>query len=306
MTDPVVPQSQFLSDADLGIAAPAKAPVQPQPTPVSEKPSNAFLSDADLGMLSARPDLRPKYDVPKSALAAIERSPIGLVNWPADLSNFISSAIEKGIATTAEGAINLYNSAVGDTNTPEGNARLQAARKGIQAAHETNIRTQPYSTEQISEAIDPYARQVLPVGPAYESKTPAGKFTQSAIDIIGPGLAGKEKAATKLLRGAGSLLGYEAAEQGAEFAGIQDPTAKTALGILGTLVGGVGGEIGRVQKKQLGILLIRLRRLINVLLKRLHRPVKRAALLRTQSCKKQLMRVRHCRVMILQENAQAN
>jgi len=252
MTDPVVPQSQFLSDADLGIAAPAKAPVQPQPTPVSEKPSNAFLSDADLGMLSARPDLRPKYDVPKSALAAIERSPIGLVNWPADLSNFISSAIEKGIATTAEGAINLYNSAVGDTNTPEGNARLQAARKGIQAAHETNIRTQPYSTEQISEAIDPYARQVLPVGPAYESKTPAGKFTQSAIDIIGPGLAGKEKAATKLLRGAGSLLGYEAAEQGAEFAGIQDPTAKTALGILGTLVGGVGGEIGRGAKKTVG------------------------------------------------------
>jgi hypothetical protein len=252
MTDSTPPQSQFLSDADLGIAAPAKTPPQATVTQKTTQPNSEFLSDADLGILSARPDLRPKYDVPKSALSATERLPIGMVNWPADLSNFISSAIEKGVATTAEGAINLYNSAVGDTNTPEGNARLQAARKGIQVAHETNVKTQPYSTEQISEAIDPYARQVLPVGPAYESKTPEGKFTQSAIDIIGPGLAGKEKAATKLLRGAGSLLGYEAAEQGAEFAGIQDPTAKTALGILGTLVGGVGGEIGRGAKKTVG------------------------------------------------------
>jgi len=200
------------------------------------------ISSADLGLLFARPDLRPTYDVPKSALAATERLPIGMVNFPADLSNFISNAIEKGLATTAEGAIRLYNSAVGDTNMPEGEARLAAARKGIQAAHETNVKTQPYTTEEISKAIDPYARQVLPVGPAYQSKTGPGQFTQTAIDVMAPGLIGKEKLGTKLIRGAGSLVGVEAADSAADYAGITDPTVRTALGMLGGITGGIGGE----------------------------------------------------------------
>jgi len=247
-------QQKILSDADLGIVGTptqtnqnAAAPQQP-----TQPPNKSVLSDADLGLLSARPDLRPTYDVPKSALSAAERMPIGFVNAPADIMNFVSDALEKGLATTVDGAINLYNSAVGDTDTPEGKRRLEVARGALSKAHETNLATRPYSTSQIATEVDPYARQVLPVGPAYQSKTGPGQFTQTAIDVAGPGMFGKGKLATKLLRGATSVLGVEAADTAADYAGLTDPTTRTALSMLGGITGGGVGEMAVRGKNVVG------------------------------------------------------
>ena len=232
------PQTGLLSDADLGIVSTKK----PAETPTATLPDKSVLSDADLGMLSARPDLRPTYDVPKSALSAVERLPIGMVNAPADLLNFVSKAIENGIAATEVGAVKLYNAARGDTDTPEGKARIDFVNKAVEMAGSTNEKTRPYSTQEISQAIDPYAKQVLPVGPAYQSQTSPGKFTQTAIDVMGPGMFGKGKLAEKFIRGAGSLVGVEASDKAADMIGLTDPTTRTALGILGAIAGGVGGE----------------------------------------------------------------
>ena len=82
----------------------------------------------------------------------------------------------------------------------------------------------------------------MPVGPAYQSQTSPGKFTQTAIDVMGPGMFGKGKLAEKFIRGAGSLVGVEASDKAADMIGLTDPTTRTALGILGAIAGGVGGE----------------------------------------------------------------
>lgn len=246
-------EPKILSSSELGISG-----FTPQPEKTDEAvkspnlPKQGELSSAELGILSARPDLRPTYDVPKSALAATERLPIGVLNAPADLMNFVSRAIDKGYAATVEGAINLYNSAVGDTDTPEGNKRLELARGAIKKAQEFNESNRPFSTTEIAEAVDPYARKVLPVGPAYKSQTGPGQFTQTAIDVMAPGMLGKGKMGEKFVRGAGSLLGVEAADTAADYAGITDPTARTALGLLGALGGGVGGEAAIRGKKVVG------------------------------------------------------
>ena len=232
------PQTGLLSDADLGIVSTKK----PAETPTATLPDKSVLSDADLGMLSARPDLRPTYDVPKSALSAVERLPIGMVNAPADLLNFVSKAIENGIAATEVGAVKLYNAARGDTDTPEGKARIDLVNKAVEMARSTNEKTRPKSTQEWAQAIEPYAQQVLPVGPAYQSKTSPGQFTQTAIDVMGPGMFGKGKLAEKFIRGAGSLVGVEASDKAADMIGLTDPTTRTALGILGAIAGGVGGE----------------------------------------------------------------
>ena len=232
------PQTGLLSDADLGIVSTKK----PAETPTATLPDKSVLSDADLGMLSARPDLRPTYDVPKSALSAVERLPIGMVNAPADLLNFVSKAIENGIAATEVGAVKLYNAARGDTDTPEGKARIDLVNKAVEMARSTNEKTRPKSTQEWAQAIEPYAQQVLPVGPAYQSQTSPGKFTQTAIDVMGPGMFGKGKLAEKFIRGAGSLVGVEASDKAADMIGLTDPTTRTALGILGAIAGGVGGE----------------------------------------------------------------
>ena len=47
--------------------------------PSAPTPSQNGLTSEELGLTSVRPDLRPAYDVPKSALAATERLPIGVV-----------------------------------------------------------------------------------------------------------------------------------------------------------------------------------------------------------------------------------
>ena len=245
------PQTGLLSDADLGIVSTKK----PAETPTATLPDKSVLSDADLGMLSARPDLRPTYDVPKSALSAVERLPIGMVNAPADLLNFVSKAIENGIAATEVGAVKLYNAARGDTDTPEGKARIDFVNKAVEMAGSTNEKTRPYSTQEISQAIDPYAKQVLPVGPAYQSQTSPGKFTQTAIDVMGPGMFGKGKLAEKFIRGAGSLVGVEASDKAADMIGLTDPTTRTALGILGAIAGGVGGEAAIQGKRVVGNIL---------------------------------------------------
>ena len=244
MTDQA-PQPDLLSDEDLGMGSTKK----PAEVPVATLPNKPVLSDADLGMLSARPDLRPTYDVPKSALAATERLPIGVVNAPADLLNFVSKAIENGVAATEVGAVKLYNAARGDTNTPEGKARIDLVNKAVDMARATNEQGRPYSTQEIAQAVDPYAKQVLPVGPAYQSQTPPGQFTQTAIDVMAPGMFGKGKLAEKAIRGAGALAGVEAADKAADMIGLTDPTTRTALGILGSLAGGVTGE-GAIQGKK--------------------------------------------------------
>ena len=245
------PQTGLLSDADLGIVSTKK----PAETPTATLPDKSVLSDADLGMLSARPDLRPTYDVPKSALSAVERLPIGKVNAPADLLNFVSKAIENGIAATEVGAVKLYNAARGDTDTPEGKARIDFVNKAVEMAGSTNEKTRPYSTQEWAQAIEPYAKQVLPVGPAYQSQTSPGKFTQTAIDVMGPGMFGKGKLAEKFIRGAGSLVGVEASDKAADMIGLTDPTTRTALGILGAIAGGVGGEAAIQGKRVVGNIL---------------------------------------------------
>ena len=245
------PQTGLLSDADLGIVSTKK----PAETPTATLPDKSVLSDADLGMLSARPDLRPTYDVPKSALSAVERLPIGMVNAPADLLNFVSKAIENGIAATEVGAVKLYNAARGDTDTPEGKARIDLVNKAVEMARSTNEKTRPKSTQEWAQAIEPYAQQVLPVGPAYQSKTSPGKFTQTAIDVMGPGMFGKGKLAEKFIRGAGSLVGVEASDKAADMIGLTDPTTRTALGILGAIAGGVGGEAAIQGKRVVGNIL---------------------------------------------------
>ena len=245
------PQTGLLSDADLGIVSTKK----PAETPTATLPDKSVLSDADLGMLSARPDLRPTYDVPKSALSAVERLPIGMVNAPADLLNFVSKAIENGIAATEVGAVKLYNAARGDTDTPEGKARIDLVNKAVEMARSTNEKTRPKSTQEWAQAIEPYAQQVLPVGPAYQSQTSPGKFTQTAIDVMGPGMFGKGKLAEKFIRGAGSLVGVEASDKAADMIGLTDPTTRTALGILGAIAGGVGGEAAIQGKRVVGNIL---------------------------------------------------
>jgi hypothetical protein len=245
--------NDIITDSELGIkvAPDAVPPVQPkqQPAPVNR---SGVISDADLGLLSARPDLREKYDVPKSALSAAERLPIAVVNAPADIMNFVTDALEKGVAKTAEGAIHLYNSAVGDSNTPEGEARLAAARKGLSAAHYVNEATKPYSTSEIAQALDPEIKKVLPVGPAYESKTGPGKLTQTVIDVGAPGLMGKGKAAEKLLRSSGAILGVEGGEALSDEFGITDPTARSAISILGSVLGHGAGQITAGGSKAFG------------------------------------------------------
>lgn len=243
-------EPKILSSSELGIVG--ATPTEETPKKDLGLPKTGTLSSADLGLLSARPDLRPSYDVPKSALAAFERLPIGVLNAPVDLMNFASSLIDKGLAATYEGAINLYNSAVGDTDTPEGNKRLQIVRDAMQKTRAYKEATRPYSTSEIAEAVDPYARKILPVGPAYKSETGPGQFTQTAIDVVAPSLAGKGKLATKLFRGTTALAGVEAADTAADYAGITDPTARTALGLLGALGGGIGGEAALRGKKVVG------------------------------------------------------
>jgi len=217
--------------------------------PSAPTPSQNGLTSEELGLTSVRPDLRPAYDVPKSALAATERLPIGVVNAPADLLNFVSKAIENGVAATEVGAVKLYNAARGDTDTPEGKARIDLVNKAVDMARATNEQGRPYSTQEIAQAVDPYAKQVLPVGPAYQSQTPPGQFTQTAIDVMAPGMFGKGKLAEKAIRGAGALVGVEAADKAADMIGLTDPTTRTALGILGSFAGGVTGE-GAIQGKK--------------------------------------------------------
>jgi hypothetical protein len=239
-----------MTAADFGFVEPSQRKVEqiPGAPPTSRKQESSAMSRdeamqylsgksaSDFGYVEKQPS--PGMDVLKSVGSGLQSAAIGVATLPIDVPTLLGKAADYPFELARTGTVKGYNWLRGQSDTPEGEARLENLRKSRE--FQEQLREQgriKLGYQDVATAVEPYAKKVFGVGPLYEPETQPGKFTKTITEFAAPGLAGKAKTAEKVIRTGANILGgagSEAAGQYAEAAGLS-PTAEAAARILGGL-----------------------------------------------------------------------
>jgi hypothetical protein len=223
---------------ELGIPDPQSQASSRRPASVSpsiESPIGKTYEE--LGVKEHEP-VSPGWDLAKSIGSGLQSAAIGTVTAPIDIPSFLGKAADYPFEKAREGVVHGYNWIRGESDKPEGEARLENLRKSRE--FQEQLREQgriKLGYQDVAGAIEPYAKQTIGVGPLYEPETQPGKFTKTITEFAAPGLVGKAGAAEKAVRTVANVVGgagSEAAGQMTEAAGLS-PTAQAAARILAGL-----------------------------------------------------------------------
>jgi hypothetical protein len=196
------------------------------------------MSARELGF-RAQPPVSRSQDLLSSVVSGAQNVPIGIVGLPGTIGGMLDAARTKAVEKGEELGVRGYSYLMGQSDRPEGEARLADMRKRQQAARDiySQVPSLAPTIQDISETVERGAQAVGVPGPLYKPRHKEGEFAKTIVEFAAPGLLGKQKA---LATGVGAISGAtsEAAGQASRGLGAT-PEYEAAARVLGGLAAGV-------------------------------------------------------------------